>query len=66
MYGVGRLQQRITCNFNQFQIYDNTAEKGCAGGLKSLLFMCFCVSIAMVLQCLVSTSNKEALQRYQM
>ncbi len=28
-----------TCNkeqhvFNQFQIYDNIAEKGCAGGLK--------------------------------
>ncbi len=31
---VGRLQQRTTCVFNQFQIYDNIAEKGCAGGLK--------------------------------
>ncbi len=34
MYGVGRLQQRTICVFNQFQIYDNIAEKGCAGGLK--------------------------------
>ena len=33
-YGVGRLQQRTTRVFNQFQIYDNIAEKGCAGGLK--------------------------------
>ena len=28
MYGVGRLQQRTTCVFNQFQSYDNIAEKG--------------------------------------
>ncbi len=34
MYGVGRLQPRTTCVFYQFQIYDNIAEKGCAGGLK--------------------------------
>ena len=37
MYGVGRLQQRTTCVFNQFQIYDNIAEKGYAGGLKIIL-----------------------------
>ena len=36
MYGVGRLKQRKTCVFNQFQIYDNIAEKGCAGGLKHM------------------------------
>ena len=37
MYGFGRLQQRTTCVFtgNQFQPYDNIAEKGCAGGLNS-------------------------------
>ncbi len=35
MYDVGRLQQRTTCVFNQFQIYDNITEKGCAGGLKN-------------------------------
>ena len=35
MYAVGRLQQRTTCVFNQFQIYDHIAEKGCAGGLKA-------------------------------
>ena len=39
MYGVGRLQQRTTCVFNQFQIFDNIAEKGCAGGLKSWIFL---------------------------
>ena len=33
MYGVGRLQQRKTLCFNQFQIYDNIAEKGGVGGL---------------------------------
>ena len=33
MYGVGRLQQRTTCVFNQFQAYDNIAEKGAVGGL---------------------------------
>ena len=27
---------RIPCVFNQFQSYDNIAEKGCAGGLKQL------------------------------
>ncbi len=34
MYGVDRLQQRTTCVFYQFQIYDNIGEKGGAGGLK--------------------------------
>ncbi len=34
MYGFGRLQQRTTCVFNQFQPYDNIVGKGCAGGLK--------------------------------
>ena len=34
IYGVGRLQQRTMCVFNQFQSYDNIAEEGCAGGLK--------------------------------
>ena len=34
IYGVGRLQQKTTCVFNQFQSYDNIAEKGFAGGLK--------------------------------
>ncbi len=38
MYGVGRLQQITTCVFNQFQIYDNIAEKGCAGGLNGRPF----------------------------
>ena len=33
MYGIGRLQQRTTCFFNQFQIYDKIGVKGCAGGL---------------------------------
>ena len=28
MYGVGGLQQRAIHDFNQFQIYDNIAEKG--------------------------------------
>ncbi len=37
MYGVGRLQQRTMCVFNQFQIYINIAEKGCAGGLKMFI-----------------------------
>ncbi len=35
MYDVGRLQQRTTCVCNQFQIYDNIAEKGCDSGLKA-------------------------------
>ncbi len=34
MYGFGRLQRRTICVFNQFQPYDNIAEKGGAGGLK--------------------------------
>ncbi len=33
MYGVGRLQQRTTC---VFQMYDNIAERGHAGGLNCL------------------------------
>ncbi len=36
MYGVGRLQRRTACVFYQFQIFDNIAEKGGAGGLKIL------------------------------
>ncbi len=36
MYGFGRLQQRTTCVFNQFHMYDNIAEKGCAGGLNQI------------------------------
>ncbi len=37
MYGIGRLQQRTTCDCNQFQTYDNIAEKGSAGGLNHVI-----------------------------
>ncbi len=37
IYGVGRLQQRTTCVFYQFQIFDNIAEKGGAGGLNEYM-----------------------------
>ncbi len=36
MYGVGRLQQRTTCVFTQFQLYDNIAERGGVGGLNGI------------------------------
>ena len=40
LYGRNRLKRKNNVCFNQFQIYDNIAEKGCAGGLKVALYVC--------------------------
>ena len=37
LFFLSDFQNHTTCVFNQFQIYDNNAEKGGVGGLKYIL-----------------------------